>query len=95
VVLPYTDFPQLLGLLLRLLNGELAWAMRREVLKVSQRHMRADRASSSHDSKGFEGQTSVVYEIPTWPIDLADRERLHGPFVCHRTAGAPEIDLLM
>ncbi|BBN14806.1 serine/threonine-protein kinase mTOR [Marchantia polymorpha subsp. ruderalis] len=34
VVAPYTDHPQLLGLLLRLLNGELAWSTRREVLKV-------------------------------------------------------------
>lgn len=59
VVLPYTDFPQLLGLLLRLLNGELAWAMRREVLKVSQRRMRAGRASSSNDSKVFEDEACV------------------------------------
>jgi hypothetical protein len=34
VVLPYTDYPVLLGLLLRLLNGDLAWSTRREVLKV-------------------------------------------------------------
>ncbi|CAA6660213.1 unnamed protein product [Spirodela intermedia] len=31
---PYNEFPQLLGLLLKLLNGELAWSTRREVLKV-------------------------------------------------------------
>jgi FKBP12-rapamycin complex-associated protein len=31
---PYTDYPVLLGLLLRLLNGDLAWSTRREVLKV-------------------------------------------------------------
>lgn len=34
VVDPYTDYPVLLGLLLRLLNGDLAWSTRREVLKV-------------------------------------------------------------
>lgn len=34
VVSPYTEYPSLLGLLLRLLNGELAWSTRREVLKV-------------------------------------------------------------
>ncbi|KAH9295237.1 hypothetical protein KI387_038825, partial [Taxus chinensis] len=34
VVSPYIDYPPLLGLLLRLLNGELAWSTRREVLKV-------------------------------------------------------------
>lgn len=34
VVAPYTDYPELLGLLLRLLNGDLAWSTRREVLKV-------------------------------------------------------------
>ncbi|XP_057821315.1 serine/threonine-protein kinase TOR isoform X2 [Cryptomeria japonica] len=34
VVSPYIDYPPLLGLLLRLLNGELAWSIRREVLKV-------------------------------------------------------------
>uniref|UniRef100_A0A1D1Y0I7 Serine/threonine-protein kinase TOR n=2 Tax=Anthurium amnicola TaxID=1678845 RepID=A0A1D1Y0I7_9ARAE len=34
VILPYNAFPQLLGLLLKLLNGELAWSTRREVLKV-------------------------------------------------------------
>eukprot|EP00850_Spirogloea_muscicola_P011604 SM000072S21238 [mRNA] locus=s72:583526:601430:+ [translate_table: standard] len=34
VVAPYSDYPQLLALLLRLLNGELAWSTRREVLKV-------------------------------------------------------------
>lgn len=34
VVSPYIEYPSLLGLLLRLLNGELAWSTRREVLKV-------------------------------------------------------------
>lgn len=34
VVTPYTDYPELLGLLLRLLNGDLAWSTRGEVLKV-------------------------------------------------------------
>ncbi|MCO5588585.1 hypothetical protein L7F22_042542 [Adiantum nelumboides] len=34
VVTPYKDYPELLGLLLRLLNGDLAWSMRGEVLKV-------------------------------------------------------------
>ncbi|CAM6130085.1 unnamed protein product [Calypogeia fissa] len=34
VVSPYNDYPVLLGLLLRLLNGELAWSTRSVVLKV-------------------------------------------------------------
>ncbi|PKA52215.1 Serine/threonine-protein kinase TOR [Apostasia shenzhenica] len=34
VVTPYIEYPQLLGLLLKLLNGESAWSTRREVLKV-------------------------------------------------------------
>ena len=34
VIAPYNDYPQLLGLLLKLLNGDLAWSTRREVLKV-------------------------------------------------------------
>ncbi|KAF8410288.1 hypothetical protein HHK36_002814 [Tetracentron sinense] len=34
VIAPYTEYPQLLDLLLKLLNGELAWSTRREVLKV-------------------------------------------------------------
>ncbi|ERM95810.1 serine/threonine-protein kinase TOR isoform X2 [Amborella trichopoda] len=34
VITPYNEYPQLLGLLLRLLNGELEWSTRREVLKV-------------------------------------------------------------
>jgi hypothetical protein len=34
VVRRYTGYPVLLGLLLRLLNGDLAWSTRREVLKV-------------------------------------------------------------
>uniref|UniRef100_A0A5B7BS83 Serine/threonine-protein kinase TOR n=1 Tax=Davidia involucrata TaxID=16924 RepID=A0A5B7BS83_DAVIN len=34
VITPYNDFPLLLGLLLKLLNGDLAWSTRREVLKV-------------------------------------------------------------
>ncbi|XP_010936698.1 serine/threonine-protein kinase TOR isoform X1 [Elaeis guineensis] len=34
VISPYNEYPQLLGLLLKLLNGELAWSTRREVLKV-------------------------------------------------------------
>uniref|UniRef100_A0A6N2LXY0 Serine/threonine-protein kinase TOR n=1 Tax=Salix viminalis TaxID=40686 RepID=A0A6N2LXY0_SALVM len=34
VITPYNEFPQLLGLLLKLLNGELGWTTRREVLKV-------------------------------------------------------------
>jgi FKBP12-rapamycin complex-associated protein len=33
-VLPYTEFPQLLGLLLRLLNSDISESTRREVLKV-------------------------------------------------------------
>ncbi|XP_076915398.1 serine/threonine-protein kinase TOR-like [Bidens hawaiensis] len=34
VITPYNEYPLLLGLLLKLLNGELAWSTRREVLKV-------------------------------------------------------------
>ncbi|KAI3962253.1 hypothetical protein MKX01_030803, partial [Papaver californicum] len=34
VIAPYNEYPLLLGLLLKLLNGELAWSTRREVLKV-------------------------------------------------------------
>ncbi|KAF3328854.1 Serine/threonine-protein kinase TOR [Carex littledalei] len=34
VITPYNEYPMLLGLLLKLLNGELAWTTRREVLKV-------------------------------------------------------------
>ncbi|KAK8706592.1 hypothetical protein V6N13_050150 [Hibiscus sabdariffa] len=34
VIAPYNEYPQLLGLLLKLLNGELMWSTRREVLKV-------------------------------------------------------------
>ncbi|KAK8942075.1 Serine/threonine-protein kinase TOR [Platanthera guangdongensis] len=34
VISPYNEYPQLLGLLLKLLNGESAWSTRREVLKV-------------------------------------------------------------
>ncbi|XP_068316986.1 serine/threonine-protein kinase TOR-like [Pyrus communis] len=34
VITPYKEYPLLLGLLLKLLNGELAWSTRREVLKV-------------------------------------------------------------
>ncbi|XP_022763546.1 serine/threonine-protein kinase TOR isoform X3 [Durio zibethinus] len=34
VIAPYNEYPQLLGLLLKLLHGELAWSTRREVLKV-------------------------------------------------------------
>ncbi|XP_058007343.1 serine/threonine-protein kinase TOR isoform X4 [Hevea brasiliensis] len=34
VITPYSEYPQLLGLLLKLLNGELMWSTRREVLKV-------------------------------------------------------------
>nr|XP_027112687.1 serine/threonine-protein kinase TOR [Coffea arabica] len=34
VIAPYNEYPPLLGLLLKLLNGELAWSTRKEVLKV-------------------------------------------------------------
>ncbi|XP_072960137.1 serine/threonine-protein kinase TOR [Typha angustifolia] len=34
VISPYNEYPHLLGLLLKLLNGELAWSTRKEVLKV-------------------------------------------------------------
>ncbi|KAL2490207.1 Serine/threonine-protein kinase TOR [Abeliophyllum distichum] len=34
VITPYIEFPHLLGLLLKLLNSEIAWSTRREVLKV-------------------------------------------------------------
>ncbi|KAJ6716454.1 SERINE/THREONINE-PROTEIN KINASE TOR, partial [Salix koriyanagi] len=34
VITPYNEYPQLLGLLLKFLNGELLWSTRREVLKV-------------------------------------------------------------
>ncbi|KAK3414003.1 serine/threonine-protein kinase TOR [Eucalyptus grandis] len=34
VITPYNEYPALLGLLLKFLNGELAWSTRREVLKV-------------------------------------------------------------
>ena len=35
VITPYNEYPQLLVLLLKLLNGELAWSTRREALKVA------------------------------------------------------------
>lgn len=35
VITPYNEYPQLLGLLLKMLNGELVWSTRREVLKVA------------------------------------------------------------
>jgi hypothetical protein len=38
VITPYNEYPQLLGLLLKLLNGELVWSTRREVLKVIMRN---------------------------------------------------------
>lgn len=34
VIAPYNEYPSLLGLLLKLLNGELEWSTRLEVLKV-------------------------------------------------------------
>lgn len=34
VIAPCNEYPQLSSLLLKLLNGELAWSTRREVLKV-------------------------------------------------------------
>ncbi|KAL3747797.1 hypothetical protein ACJRO7_016586 [Eucalyptus globulus] len=34
VVMPYSEYPSLLGSLLKLLHGELAWSTRREVLKA-------------------------------------------------------------
>ncbi|KAH7836314.1 hypothetical protein Vadar_034584 [Vaccinium darrowii] len=34
VITPYNEYPPLLGLLLKLLDGELVWSTRREVLKV-------------------------------------------------------------
>lgn len=34
VIAPYNEYPLLLGLLLKLLNGELEWSTRLEVLKV-------------------------------------------------------------
>ena len=34
VIAPYNEYPPLLGLLLKLLNGELEWSTRLEVLKV-------------------------------------------------------------
>ncbi|KAG6466858.1 hypothetical protein ZIOFF_075342 [Zingiber officinale] len=34
VISPYNDHPALLGLLLKMLNGELAWSTRQEVLRV-------------------------------------------------------------
>ncbi|KAL2477393.1 Serine/threonine-protein kinase TOR [Forsythia ovata] len=36
VITPYNEYPLLLGLLLKLLNSELAWSTRREVLKVAE-----------------------------------------------------------
>lgn len=36
---PYKEYPLLLGLLLKLLKGDLVWSTRREVLKVVSREI--------------------------------------------------------
>ena len=52
VISPYNEFPQLLGSLLKLLNGELAWSTRREVLKVNNYEVQevGDKVSSLYFS---------------------------------------------
>ncbi|KAL2621813.1 hypothetical protein R1flu_002018 [Riccia fluitans] len=77
VVAPYTDHPQLLGLLLRLLNGELAWSTRREVLKVLgimgalDPHLHKRNQLSLQGTHG-EGGRTVAMESGPHPRSLDD-----------------------
>lgn len=69
VVSPYKDYPELLGLLLRLLNGDLAWSTRGEVLKVLgilgalDPHVHKRNQQSLQGGLG-EGDHAVVSDVP-------------------------------
>ncbi|XP_024523697.1 serine/threonine-protein kinase TOR, partial [Selaginella moellendorffii] len=82
VVTPYTEFPHLLGLLLRiLLNGELEWSTRNEVLKVlgvigaldphvnkrNELRLHPSDGNRSSLSETVHGQTNDESLMEAWP----------------------------
>lgn len=83
VITPYNEYPSMLGLLLKLLNGESAWSTRREVLKVlgimgaldPHTHKRNQQRLSGSHGEVNRGSTDTsqhivsMEELPTelWP----------------------------
>ncbi|KAJ4716092.1 Serine/threonine-protein kinase TOR [Melia azedarach] len=80
VITPYNDYPQLLGLLLKMLNGELVWSTRREVLKVlgimgaldPHSHKRNQQLSGSHGevTRAASDSGQHIPQMDELPMDL-------------------------
>ncbi|KAL3515383.1 hypothetical protein ACH5RR_022285 [Cinchona calisaya] len=76
VIAPYNEYPQLLGLLLKLLNGELAWSTRREVLKVIGIMGALDPHAHKRNQQnlpGLHGEVSCAANDPGQLIRSADK----------------------
>ncbi|KAJ6818004.1 serine/threonine-protein kinase TOR [Iris pallida] len=83
VITPYNEYPSMLGLLLKLLNGESAWSTRREVLKVlgimgaldphvhkrNQQRLSGSHGEVNRASSDTSQQIVSMEELPTelWP----------------------------
>ncbi|KAH0669562.1 hypothetical protein KY285_023725 [Solanum tuberosum] len=63
VITPYNEYPQLLGFLLKLLNGELAWSTRREGLKVLGIMGALDRHLHKHNQQSLPGSHGEVTRV--------------------------------
>ncbi|KAG1342788.1 serine/threonine-protein kinase TOR [Cocos nucifera] len=90
VISPYNEYPQLLGLLLKLLNGELAWSTRREVLKVlgimgaldphihkrNQQKLPGSHGEVTHAASDTSQHIVSMEELPTelWPSFAASED---------------------
>ncbi|KAH9655480.1 serine/threonine-protein kinase TOR [Citrus sinensis] len=80
VITPYNEYPQLLGLLLKMLNGELVWSTRREVLKVlgimgaldPHAHKRNQQLSGSHGevTRAASDSGQHIQPMDEFPMDL-------------------------
>ncbi|KAL1355438.1 serine/threonine-protein kinase TOR isoform X1 [Arachis hypogaea] len=81
VITPYNEYPQLLGLLLKLLNGELVWSTRREVLKVlgimgaldphvHKRNQKALPGSHGEVTRPASDSSQQIQCMDEFPVDL-------------------------
>ncbi|XP_044490228.1 serine/threonine-protein kinase TOR-like isoform X2 [Mangifera indica] len=80
VITPYNEYPQLLVLLLKMLNGELVWSTRQEVLKVlgimgaldPHVHKRNQQLSGSHGevTRAASDSGQHIPSVDELPMDL-------------------------
>lgn len=80
VIAPYNEYPQLLGLLLKLLNGELVWSTRREVLKVLGIMGALDPHAHKKNQQAFLGHMEMLPVLPVIQVNIFHLQWMNYPW---------------